>query len=172
MKNWKKYLALLTALLLVVAFTACTSVEEEPSDPPAEQTEASTEAPTEETTEAPTEADYSAYMGKWYSGRVTFEVKEEKKWTMLDGDEVFMTGHFVVTENGSLTLYDVEGMEVANMYLDADGSIYAELYVEEMYNRVEDFTFLRTAPEGDLFGDVDDTVVDGENPEYIPEVEG
>lgn len=132
MKNWKKYLALLAALLLVMAFAACAPAEEEPSDPPAESTEAPTnemptEAPTEEVTEAPTEVemDYSAYMGKWYSGKVTLEVKEERKWVMAEDGETFVTGQLTVNEDSNLKLYDVEGMEAATLILEEDGTIYA-----------------------------------------------
>ncbi len=175
MKNWKKYLALLTALLLIVAFAACTSAEEEPSDSPAEQTEANTETPTEASTEAPTEetteeADYSAYMGNWYSGGVTLTVQEENKWDMADDNEIFMTGHFVVNENGSLTLYDVEGVEAANMLLEKEGTIYAELYTEELCNRVEDFTFTREESGDTGLNEIVDTEAEeGINEEIVSE---
>lgn len=169
MKNWRKLLALLSVLLLVVAFAACTPVEEEPSEPPVEQTETPTEAPTEAPTETPTEApteaptepaDYTAYKGNWYSGSVTLEIQEENQWVMLDNGEIFITGHLVVTEEDKLTLYDVEGTEAANLQIDADGTLYAELYVEEMYNRITDFIFTRTKSEGDVTIDVGDPVIE------------
>ena len=158
MKNWKKFLALLTALLLVLSFVACGSVDEEPSEPAVEQTEAPTnemptemptEAPTELSTEMPTEEvfDYTAFKGNWYSGKVTLTVKEDAKWVMTEQDETFMLGNLRVNEDGDLLLFDVEGVEAAKMILDADGSIYAELYVDELYSRIEDFTFTREKSE-------------------------
>lgn len=168
MKNWKKYLAFLTALLMVLSFVACGSADEEPSDPPAEQTEATTDeateaptdAPTEEVTEAPTEeeVDYSAFKGNWYSGNVTLTVKEDSKWIMAEDDETFITGSLTVNEDGELVLYDVEGVEAAQMILDVDGSIYAELYVEEMYNRIDDFIFTREKSE---YVDMDEIIDSG-----------
>ena len=161
MKNWKRYLALLTALLLAVVFVACAPAEEDPTDPPAEQTQTPTEAPTaapteetepvEETTAA--KADYSAYMGNWYSGSVTLVIKEEEKWSMLQADEVFLAGHLIVGEE-TVSLYDMEGMEVAVLSLEEDGTVYAELYAEEMYSRINDFTFTRTQ------SDYTDVIVD------------
>lgn len=172
MKNWKKYLALLTALLLVLTFAACGSADEEPSDPPAEQTDAptdeATEAPTDEVTEAPTEAeiDYSAFKGNWYSGNVTLTVKEDAKWLMAENDETFITGSLTVNEDGDLVLYDVEGVEAAHMMLDAEGSIYAELYMEEMYSRIDDFIFTREKPE---YVDMDEIIDSGMEEEPIEE---
>lgn len=176
MKNWKQFLALLTALLLVLSFVACGTVAEEPSEPPVEQTEAPTdemptEAPTEQITEAPTEAeiDYSAFKGEWYSGKVTLNVKEEKKWAMTEDGEVFITGSLKVDEEGALVLYDIEGVEAAKMILDAEGSIYAELYVDEMYGRIDDFTFTREKSD---YVDVDEIGSSGMDEiieELIPE---
>lgn len=175
MKNWKKYLALLTALLLVLSFAACGSADEELSDPPAEQTEAPTnEMPTEAPTEAPTEeateevteasADYSAYMGLWHTGSVTLKVEAENKWSMEQNGEVFLMGQFVVNEeDGGLHLYDVEGTEAAKLLMDGTESLYAELYTEELYNRIEDFFFTREKSDVEIDVDIIDDV-GGEEP--------
>ena len=175
MKNWKKYLALLTALLLVMSFAACTSGNEEPSEPDAEQTQAPVnEEPTEEATDAPTEeateettvasADYSAYKGLWHSGTVTLKVEAENKWSMEENGDAFMMGQIVVNaEDGSLHLYDVEGTEAARLILDGDDSLYAELYTEEMYNRIEDFFFSREKSDVDIGAEIIDDA-GGEEP--------
>ena len=174
MKNWKKYLALLTALLLVLSFAACTTpADEEPTDPPVEQTEEPTnemptEAPTEEITEVPTKAevDYSAFKGEWYSGNVTLYVKEETKWTMAEDGDTFITGTLTVDDEGALVLYDVEGVEAAKMILEADGSIYAELYIEELYNCIDDFIFTREKPD---YVGMDEIIDDGISEEIVEE---
>ena len=181
MKVWKKYLALLTALLLVMSFAACTFGNEEPSEPAAEQTETPTnEMPTEEATDAPTEeateettvasADYSAYMGQWHSGTVTLKVEAENKWSMEENGDAFVMGQIVVNEeDGSLHLYDVEGTEAARLILDGDDSLYAELYTEDMYNRIEDFFFSREKSNVDIGADIiddaggEDSVLDSGN---------
>ena len=175
MKNWKKYLALLTALMLVLSFVACGAANEEPSEPAAEQTDAPvnenpTEAPTEEV-EAPTaeateevtepSADYSAYMGLWYTGNVTLKIEEGNKWSMEDNGELFTTGKIVVNEeDGTLQLYDVEGTEAAKLIKDTADSLYAELYTEEMYTRIEDFFFSRVQSEGGIDAPIDEVVSD------------
>lgn len=171
MKNWKKYMALLAALLLVLSFTACTTpAEEDPTDPPVEQTQAPTEevteAPTEEILEAPTRpaVEYTIFKGEWHSGDVTLNVKEEERWVMSEDGEVFITGTLTVNEDGDLVLYDVEGVEAAKMILDAEGSIYAEMYVEEMYNRIDDFTFTR---EKSNYVDMDEMLGEGMEENFI-----
>ena len=176
MKNWKKYLALLTALLLVLSFVACTPAEEAPSDPPAVQNENPTEAPVETPTEAPTaeatepteetteaSADYTAYMGQWHSGAVTLKIEKDNKWSAEQNGELFLTGQIVVdAEDGSLRLYDMEGTEVADILMDTDNSLYAELYSEEFYDRLEDFFFTREKSDGQVV--IDEGYVNEEAP--------
>ena len=170
MKNWKKYLVLLTVLLLTVAFAACAPAQEEPSDPPAEQTQAPTETPTEVPTEEPTEAlvemptqaeiDYSSFKGNWYSGAVALIVKEDAQWEMTENGEVFLGGRLTINEEGALVLYDVEGIEAAHMRHDDQGALYAELYVEELYERISDFIFTAEKQSADTNILPEDTVED------------
>ena len=162
----KRYIYFLLSIVFALALAGCGGGGGEEAAKEPEATEAPTEAPTEALTEAPTEApteaDYSAYMGEWYSGSVTFIVKEEKKWVMQEKGETFIAGHFVFDDNGNLIMYDVEGLEVARILPEDDGTLYAELYVEEMYNRVDDFVFTREQSEG-----FEDVIDDGGDSEVV-----
>ena len=172
MKNLKKYLALFVAVLMVLSFAACASGNEDPSEPAPQQTEAPVnENPTEEATEAPTAeatqevtevgADYSAYKGLWHSGSVTLKIEAENKWSMEDNGDLFLMGQLIVDEeDGGLHLYDVEGTEAAKILIDNDGSMYAELYTEELYSRIEDFFFSREQEETGLDVEIDDVAGD------------
>ena len=81
---------------------------------------------------------------------------------MQEKGETFIAGHFVFDDNGNLIMYDVEGLEVARILPEDDGTLYAELYVEEMYNRVDDFVFTREQSEG-----FEDVIDDGGDSEVV-----
>ena len=173
MKSAKRYLALVTALLLMAAMTACAPAQEPTQTPTQAPTQTPTQAPTEAPAEVPTQASteapaasgFSAFEGYWYSGKVTCIIKEDQKWVMQYNEETFMAGNYALTRDGHLALCDTEGFEAAIFKLEADGTVYAELYAEVMYSRIEDFTFTRTKPENVDSNVIEEPAQDVQTPE-------
>ena len=106
----KKFIALLLALTMVLAFAGCASNEPAPTEAPT--TEAPTEAPTEAATEAPTEAVAAAMTHEEYiAAELDSEVVIE---TYVQGHQSWWDNKITVycqSEDGAYFLYELQCSE-------------------------------------------------------------
>lgn len=156
MKLWKRWLTLLTALLVSAALAACT-----PADDPTESSDSvqdTTAAPAQDTTAGEETSDYSEFLGTWYSGGAAnsarLVLEEDGSWELKDADgKRICGGSFVLTDNG-LELLDGDGTLALLVMRSAQDSLYTEVYLQSLQDAIADYNFSRTTV---TVGEVDET---------------